>query len=269
MSYNNNTTNCKKQKVLIDSRNLQQGHVSNGSFRINPYVYGSRGCYINKIYIDSLPNINENNNTSQIIFNNVLYNISIPVGYYTPSSIITPLQNAIATIPGLTCTIVLNSLDGILTFTFNNNVILPYSDGGNNQYLFKTLQVRGFNQPLTNIYTSSSLPNFNGNFYFIYSRTIKISSSVLSQFNLQQVNTNGEFFPVYNNRNKPGDVIEVIFTPPNNAPIQYEPFNDDMIMFSRDVNIDNIDIALWNDRNQLYLPTNTSGSWRIELILLY
>jgi hypothetical protein len=266
--YNNKDN--KKQSLYLDSRNIQSGTLSNAIFEVNPHIVGGVKCYyVNKIYMDSLPNINTNNNTSQILFGGILYNINIPVGYYSNTSIITPLENAINTIPGLTVSIIFNSVSNQYTFTFSNPVTLPFNSASQ-QFLFKTLLLQGFNSTAATTFTGSPLPLVNGIPTIYYSRTVKICSDTLAAYNMNQINASSltGLFSTYNSPAYPSNCIETIFIKNPFNIIEYEPYNEEKFAFSKSQYTNLIDIRLFNDRNQPYYPDNI-GTYRIELVLIY
>lgn len=71
--------------------------------------------------------INSTNKVLTVILGANTYTLNITNGNYNATSLITELKTKIATIPGLTATIVINKSTGKLTFTFSSSVQLVYA----------------------------------------------------------------------------------------------------------------------------------------------
>jgi len=70
--------------------------------------------------------INSSNQVLTVISGGNTYTLNITNGNYNATSLITELKTKIATIPGLTATIVINKSTGKLTFTFSSSVTVVY-----------------------------------------------------------------------------------------------------------------------------------------------
>ena len=71
--------------------------------------------------------INGSNQVLTVVSGGNTYTLNITNGNYNATSLITELKTKIATIPGLTATIVINKSTGKLTFTFSSSVQLAYA----------------------------------------------------------------------------------------------------------------------------------------------
>ena len=278
IGFNNNylNKNIYTRKMTIDSFDRNKKYIPNNkiysdpnNYQINLHKYSELQKNIIGISLISafIPNseylINNNNNKIDILFNNIVYNVELEKGNFDSStgsgSLREHLETALSTQLGVPFTVELDTTTH--NFTIKNKTseftLLLESGDNCNSYLYETLGLE--KKDITS--------TISGIEHIITTNHINVHSSKYVDIVIEEIPRIGLISNTKDNENY---ILDRIYFDNNygNYKLHYANDYDRIYNFFNAIEIKNLTIKLYNDKNFIYDSNNLDNVISLEFIIL-